>query len=163
MRLNTRLPVINQALQTLDVSPLIKKKIESDHYVEKKINQVLSSLRSLVSASDSHDKLNRQDAYYFFRLIEELRNKFHSSTINRREKLQILTLLPDDWSVEKIAKRMNTTKYIAKASKTLNRQMGILSFPGVKRGYRFNSISFHSGFFIIMFSYCSINLLLFII
>lgn len=72
-------------------------------------------------------------AQEFLDTIEALK-KFHDKEITKKEKIQILTLLPPDWSVYKVCDIMETTKDIVKVSKSLRERRGILSLPDSKPG-----------------------------
>lgn len=74
------------------------------------------------------------DCCHFQELIAALKEKFNRDETDRAHKLQILTLLPANWSVKKISQTMNTTLYMAKKSKKLFESKGILSLPDKKHG-----------------------------
>lgn len=64
-------------------------------------------------------------------MISNLKVKFNNSKTSS-ERLTILTLLPEDWSVYKIQQEFKTTQYLAKQSKELFAEKGILSVPNVQ-------------------------------
>ncbi len=66
--------------------------------------------------------------------IEQLREKFKLST-SRSEQLQILTVLPQSWTLKKIQDVFRTSDYMARKSKQLVRDKGILSTPNPKPGH----------------------------
>lgn len=76
----------------------------------------------------------KRDACHFGELIHTLKEKFHRNETNKANKLQILTLLPPDWSAKMISRTMGTTIYMAKSSKKLVQGKGILSLPNAKHG-----------------------------
>ena len=66
-------------------------------------------------------------------IIEQLKGKFQSTT-SRHEQLQVLTVLPKNWSIKKIQDKFQVTSYMAQQSKMLVKDKGILSIPDPKRG-----------------------------
>ena len=53
---------------------------------------------------------------------------------NRREKLQLLTLIPDSWNREKISTEFNVTDYTVRQSRQLLKDQGILAMPDIGKG-----------------------------
>ena len=66
-------------------------------------------------------------------MIDQLKEKFQSTT-HKGEQLQILTVLPKSWSVKQVQEEFSVTNYMARQSKALVREKGILSLPNPKRG-----------------------------
>ena len=64
---------------------------------------------------------------------EQLKEKFQSTT-PRSEELQILTVLPKSWSLKKIQTEFGISNYMARKSKELVKEKGILSLPDAKPG-----------------------------
>ena len=54
------------------------------------------------------------------------------SGASRREKIKILTSLPEDWSVRKIASEFGVSRYLANCSKLVRAEKGILGDPDRK-------------------------------
>jgi hypothetical protein len=52
----------------------------------------------------------------------------------KKEKVQILMVLPKSWSIRKIQQEFKTSNYMVRTSKKLMAEKGILSSPNVKRG-----------------------------
>lgn len=132
LSINTQLPVINNALQFLNQSPIDNEKLSNQKYLEQKIlnvNTYLSTAFGLEQKTD--DQILAQE---FLDTIEHLKKKFHDKEITQKEKIQILTLLPPDWSVYKVCNIMEATKDIVKVSKSLRERRGILSLPDSKPG-----------------------------
>ena len=66
-------------------------------------------------------------------MISQLRKKF-SDTNLRSEKLTILTVLPQSWTLQKIQQEFAVTRYMARQAKNLVREKGILSTPNCRGG-----------------------------
>ena len=65
-------------------------------------------------------------------LVGELAQKCANST--QKEKISILTLAPQSWSIKKTMGKFNANTYIAKAARKLKKESGILSIPARKLG-----------------------------
>ena len=68
-------------------------------------------------------------------MMKELKQKFLESS-SYREKLQMLTLKPQSWTIQKTASYFGTTLYLVKAAIKLKKENGILSAPkkNVRKG-----------------------------
>ena len=66
-------------------------------------------------------------------MIEQLKEKF-TSTTSRSERLTILTVLPERWSVAKVMEDFDVTSYMARSAKKLVEDKGVLSTPNSKAG-----------------------------
>jgi transposase len=66
-------------------------------------------------------------------MVQQLKEKFQS-TAKRNEQLQVLTVLPKSWSVKKIQQEFGVSTYMARKSKKLVEEKGILSLPDPVRG-----------------------------
>lgn len=134
--LNTRLPIINDALVLLDNSPIPKKKFKSNNWINQKVSRVSENLKRSLGVSDedreAFDGINK-DEIHFRNLINRLKENFYYKETDRAHQLQILTLLPTTWSPEKISETMNTTVYMARKSKKLLEEKGI-SLPNTRQG-----------------------------
>ena len=58
----------------------------------------------------------------------------NSVTTYRSEKIQILTVLPNSWSLCKIMQEFGVSNYMARCAKNLVAEKGILSTPNLKHG-----------------------------
>ena len=67
-------------------------------------------------------------------MIQQLKEKFKTLT-NTSEKLQLLTVLPKSWSVNKIEGEFHVSNYLARKSKKLAQEKGILSLPNARLGH----------------------------
>ncbi len=60
------------------------------------------------------------------------------------EQLQILTVLPKSWSVKQIEDEFSVSNYMARKSKMLVKEHGVLSLPNPKRGPELSSETVHA-------------------
>lgn len=63
-----------------------------------------------------------------------LKEKYHEKNITDDEKMQILTLFPQRWTIAKVAKILGTSRYFVKKSKKLIEAKGIFSKPEKRKG-----------------------------
>ena len=75
------------------------------------------------------DCLNCKDLAYFIDLIK---NKMYDST--KSEKLKLLTLVPESWTIESIMSEFNVSYRMARTARNLKAQNGILAEPQQKSG-----------------------------
>ena len=66
-------------------------------------------------------------------IVQQLKEKF-VATSKQSQQLQILTVLPNSWSVKKIQQEFGVTTYMARKSKELVKEKGVLPLPGPKPG-----------------------------
>lgn len=79
--------------------------------------------------SDSDSETESND-----NILNSLKIKFKFSTTNRKDKLMMLTLLPETWSISKIMRKFNVSDYMVRQSKKLLQQKGLLLVPDQKHG-----------------------------
>ena len=66
-------------------------------------------------------------------MVQQLKEKFQSTT-KRNEQLQVLTVLPKSWSIKRIQQEFGVSTYMARKSRKLVEEKGILSLPDPVRG-----------------------------
>lgn len=120
---------LNQCLAEIGETPYIKHKAHQRHYPEQKMKRITDAMkRTLLTDTDYDHILGDEDE-----IVEQLRNKFELST-SRSEQLQILTVLPQNWTLQNIQHVFQTSDYMARRSKQLVKEKGILSTPNPKLG-----------------------------
>ena len=55
--------------------------------------------------------------------------KMKLQTVNRRQKIQILTLTPKSWKLQQAAKEFNVSKVTIRKARTIQEQKGIIEMP----------------------------------
>ena len=94
---------------------------------EKKVAQALD-----ISAEELKDRVERSkcnDLHKFARLIKE---KLLVLSLN--EKVKLLTLTPESWTIEKTMKEFEVSKYLVKKARSLKKELGILAETKAKTG-----------------------------
>lgn len=80
----------------------------------------------------------KDDSQYLLNGLQYgLQKKLHDKKTSRPEKIQILTLMPSNWSKNKIMTIMEVSKYLIIRAKLLIKKEGILSMPGKKLDINF--------------------------
>ena len=138
--------VLNSTLIDLDLSPLKlhavpvhmkvglgKRKLQqANSEMSKRVATMLNvEQKELSSSNDTshtdvskeiYDKANDMD-----RLIQLMKEKMLIS--NKRQKIQILTLTPESWSLRKTAKEFHVSKTTAQKARKLREEKGIIEIP----------------------------------
>ncbi|CAH1103285.1 unnamed protein product [Psylliodes chrysocephalus] len=82
------LPVVYDAFALLNQSPIIKKHVDNQTYLESKVKKVYNGLNTTVGViKPSDDETNSQN---FLELLEKLKTKFNDSNTQRSEKSKFL-------------------------------------------------------------------------
>lgn len=132
--IDVRLPFINQSLGLLNESPIPAKNLENINWVDRKIQKLSVNLRCQLTGSSEPPYELHKDSNDLHAMLMSFKDKFHQEDTTRAQKLQLLTLLPSDWSVHKVAEIMGASEYMVKQSKHLLATKGILSTNDVKSG-----------------------------
>ena len=89
------------------------------------------SLKEESKEPEDYDQLKRKAAD-LDDLIEKMKEKIKKS--DRRKIIQILTLIPQSWSIQKAINKFDVTEYMVKQAREITRTQGILEFPEKKLG-----------------------------
>ena len=130
--LETDVQLLNQSIQSFSESPICTKKLISQKkYPENKIrkinNLIRKKLKMNIQDEELHSKKSKKEND-FTEILNQLKEKFYS-TLMQSEKIQILTILPQSWSINKIQTEFGATNYMVRCAKTLVKQKGILPHP----------------------------------
>ena len=89
-------------------------------------------IQNLETKQNESDTLIKQKADQLDRLMYLLKEKL--KTTDYRSKVQMLTLVPQEWSIKSTASFFNGSEYIVRVSRKSFQEKGILSVPGPKKG-----------------------------
>lgn len=123
-----KIEYLNSALPFIDMVPISAKKCcSSNSYKAKKCDEVVNRIRNDIFNLDKENPIDEDKvkAGYFDEMMGQLKDAF-AKTEKRDEKLRLLTVLPQSWTVEKIKNEFSTTQYMAKQSKENFNNNGIL-------------------------------------
>ena len=98
--------------------------------IEHKMDRLTEAMKELIleDSTDINPQENDESE-----IIMQLKDKFRATT-ERGEQLQILTVLPQSWTRKQIQAEFGVSDYMARKSKQLVRDKGILSSPDPKAG-----------------------------
>jgi hypothetical protein len=138
---------VNETTTQMGLSPLkIVRKSQRIQYGKRKLQSIQAAMTSKVASvldvpTTSVDPATRtpecKNCEDLDKLVELIKKKLDEVPL--REKVKILTLTPDSWSIEKTASEFNVTKYIVKKARKLKKEQGILAEPEVKKGKTISS------------------------
>lgn len=100
---------------------------------ENEINQSSTSFTSNCSFNPE-EYMNSSAENDLNEIIDGLKKKFAELPSNDPDKITILTVLPSNWTIRKIASEFNTTEYAVKKAKKLKGLYGSFSKPAPKIG-----------------------------
>ena len=130
---NIAIELLNSSLQFAGVSPIKKKRMKEKKYPKEKIKNVMKVVKKkMLNVSSSESEENPIETSES-EIIAQLKDKFNSSN-RKSEKVQILTILPQSWSIRKIEEEFGATNYMVRKAKQLVNTRGILSTPNPKPG-----------------------------
>ena len=122
--------LVNDLLEMLECSPL--KTLRSDKTLKlgkRKIESDISKLRSIIATALNDPQLasTKNECDNCARLATSIKEKLISS--NRERKIQLLTLVPHDWSVQKTCDFFGVSEYAVRQARKLRAEKGILASP----------------------------------
>ena len=118
--------MVNQCLMDLGQTPLTKRKLQSKKYSQKKL-EVLTTKMSEVLLGETEAQNDESE------IVHQLKEKIQSTSQNS-VKLQILTILPKSWTIQRIETEFGVSNFMARKAKQLVRDKGILSSPDPRPG-----------------------------
>ena len=111
--------MINHCLTELGETPVTKIKLQSKKYSERKLEVLTTMMSEVVIGEKQNDESE---------MLQQLKEKFHS-TLQNSAKVQILTILPKSWSIQKIQTEFGVSNFMARKVKQLVKEKGVLSSP----------------------------------
>ena len=131
---------INADLESAStISPIKNAKLSTDQrkrsIIQKadKVNTKLLKLAGVESTSKNSESNLSSYETYFDELMTAIGLKYNGSH-NYNEKVSLLTLAPDFWSISKTMEYFNTTAYMVRESRKLKTDKGILSSRTISHG-----------------------------
>lgn len=101
---------LNKCLADIGETPFSHTKAQGKKYSRQKVEKITQAMKhTFISVETTDDGAE---------MIQQLKDKFRS-TSQRSEQLQVLTVLPQSWSVKKIQHEFGVTNYMARKSKEL--------------------------------------------
>ena len=127
--------VTKESLRLLDCSPL-KKHVRTDrafNHGKRKIEEFTKKFRSAVAVALTEPELENDDCDSCLSLVKDIKEKL--KICNKQETVQLLTIVPDDWSIKKTVKFFNVTEYSVKMARKLAILKGTSYSGSPKKGF----------------------------
>ncbi len=132
--------IVNESLSGIGESPVQSKKLTSlKRYSEEKLDRITGAFRKKLRIDPQitdHAEMQRIELKYkrdYDEIITQLKGKFQSCE-RRSDQMQVLTVLPQSWSIRQMQDEFGISNYMARATKKLVEEKGILSTPNPKPG-----------------------------
>ena len=120
------LQIVSDCLEKLGETPIDRRKASrSKKYSKQKVAKITALMDKVVLGEEKP-----QDEA---EIIHQLKYKFHRTT-KRSVKIQILTVLPMSWSIDRIQTEFGASNFMVRKAKQLVKQHGILSSPNPQPG-----------------------------
>ena len=131
--------IVNQCLVDLGETPVTKRKLQSKKYSERKLEVLTMKMSEAMLGEKQNDESE---------ILQQLKEKFHSTSQNSM-KVQILTILPKSWSIQKIQTEFGVSNFMARKAKQLVKDKGVLSSPDPRPGRHVSQETFDNvvGFY----------------
>ena len=119
------LQLVSKCLEDIGETAITKRKARSKKYTRDKVSRITALMdKAAITGEKAGD--DRE-------IIEQLKEKFHSTT-ERSVQVQVLTVLPMSWSIEKIQDEFGASNFMVRKAKQLVKDKGILSSPDPRPG-----------------------------
>lgn len=145
MATEAAMDVANESFIAMGASPLKVSKLSEPRklsYAKRKLKRAQETMETVVATAleKSPDVLKQKSSFEncsncedLDLLIKDLKEKCAIS--NHREQVQILTLAPKSWTVEKTSQEFCVSVRMVKLARELVRERGILAQPEPKKGW----------------------------
>lgn len=112
------------------LSPIYKSRLDRKSHQKKKLIQLSSYLSKTLLNEEIDSKKNEyaEKAKWYDEFMVGLKDKFQKLD-NNSDRIQLLTVLPSSFALEKIKNEFGTTSHIAKSAKQLQKDNGSFSKP----------------------------------
>ena len=118
---------LSALLVSISESPIVKKRMLVKSYADDKMRRIKEGIRKVLGLEPS--KVEED----FKEMILQLKHKFDDSE-KVSEKVQVLTVLPQSWSIRRIQEEFGATYRTARLSKQLAASEGIMATPNARLG-----------------------------
>lgn len=133
---------LNGLLSKMNVSAVDLSKLKHQrYYAIQKLQELTSALKSTfeyiaekpLPLCDFNLQDTMQDAQSFNMVVDSLKAEF-KKTNDRAKKIQLLSIVPNSWSIKKIQEEFDCPEYMVRTMRLLVQEEGILCKPHPKQG-----------------------------
>ena len=118
-----------------DKEPAAKRKASQlNSAVKSKVAKAFDLDESVLDTPEVSTPPPLKDSADLDKLMQQLKEKV--ATASRREKIKLLTIVPETWSRKKVANYFGVTDHVVRRSRQLKTDKGILGDPDPKKGGR---------------------------
>ena len=108
-------------------------------YIIEKVRQTSGAVKRRLLSLVNHDENlsekeseEERDSRYFMELIDKMIEKFKACQ-DKSEQIQLLTMLPEDWTIVKVMKVFGATCHQVRVSKQLVKDRGFHEKPALRK------------------------------
>ena len=144
---NSSLSSLNDSLHTLGESPIKlhsvalerktgdgKRKLEKiNDSVKSKLCKVLQLDDALPAEKSENEETGNEIQFAFQSMIPKIKNKIQDSSSTRAEKIQVLTMAPENWSRKKVSEVFGVSERLARDAKQQGSNSGVCSLPPLEK------------------------------
>lgn len=134
---------LNESCELMECSPIKVRKRKFDEratYLENKADRIANRFQNMArkalnieSSSKNKESENKQKCNDCANLMCKLKEKFKKSKID--DQIQILTLVPESWSILQTVNFFETSEYLVKKARKLLKEEGILYKCKKRKGH----------------------------
>ena len=144
---------LNKSLQSIGLSPIkthSMPKYRRISYANEKLDRTVGYFKQSFAAAVAveenslvlgNEEFSAESVQEFKRktsdldkLTEQIREKLTTGITTYEEKVQILTLTPESWTIQKIASYFGVSEYQVRQTRELKKSRGVLVMPDKNRG-----------------------------
>ena len=145
---NSSLSSLNDSLHTLGESRIKlhsvalerktgygKRKLEKiNDSVKSKLCKVLQLDDALPAEKSENEEIGNEIQFAFQSMISKIKNKIQDSSSTRAEKIQVLTMAPENWSRKKVSEVFGVSERLARDAKQQGSNSSVCSLPPPRKG-----------------------------
>lgn len=127
---------LQKLLEVVDESPISKKRKHVVTYSSAKKQKVYEKVNEFLKTglNESANTVEEKKSRLYDEMIQQLHDKFDKETTSRRDKIQLLTILPQSLSINEVMSEFDASKRMVQIAKQLYSETGVLSKPAAKGG-----------------------------
>lgn len=116
---------LNKCLTMFGLDPLDPKLMSGKKYIENRYDEFNGKIVHKLERALGEKLPSLRGSGDFDQVLEQLQKKFES-TKDKTQLIQLLSVLPESWSVKKILSHFDTTEYIVKKMKACVQSQGVI-------------------------------------
>ena len=102
--------------------------------MKSKLCKVLQLDDALPAEKPENEETGNEIQFAFQSMISKIKNKIQDSSSTRAEKIQVLTMAPENWSRKKVSEVFGVSEKLARDAKQQGSNSGVCSLPPPRKG-----------------------------